>query len=81
MTVAELATVVAALGTEVPGRPSKAISDGLRWECRKGRVARLGRGLYGPGSMPRSTRHWIRQQVQIWASARSLQAPSDLSSV
>ncbi len=81
MTLLELVAVVAALGVDVPGRPSKAISDGLRWERRKGRVVHLGRGIYGPGRMPRSTRHWIRAQVRTWLDADPGAASSDLSSV
>jgi len=38
------------------GRPSKAISDALRWERERGRVFRRGRGRYGPAHLlPRST--------------------------
>ena len=44
-------------------RQSKSISDALRWERRYGRVGRLGRGRYGPGSMPRGTEHRIHQRV------------------
>ncbi|GAB4977059.1 hypothetical protein [Mycobacterium avium] len=47
----------------VQGRPSKAVSDALRWEIVHGRVRRLGRGRYGPGGMPRSTEHRIHQRV------------------
>ncbi len=45
---------------DIGGRPSKTISDALRWEIAHGRVVRLGRGLYGPGRMPKQTRSWIR---------------------
>lgn len=47
----------------VRGRPSKAISDALRWEIGRGRVRRLGRGRYDPGYLPRSTEHRIHQRV------------------
>jgi hypothetical protein len=64
MTLGQMQAAAERMGIEVPGRPSKAISDGLRWEVRKGRLVRLGRGRYGPGHVPRSTLHGIRQQVQ-----------------
>jgi len=63
MTVPELVQEVERSGATLGGRASKAVSDALRWEVRKGRVLRVGRSLYGPGSMPRSTRSWIRQMV------------------
>ena len=53
------------------GRASKAVSDALRWEVERGRVNRLGRGLYGPAGMPRSTEYRIRQRVlDLRAAAR-----------
>jgi hypothetical protein len=55
----------------VRGRPSKAISDGLRWEIERGRVNHLGRGRYGPAGMPRSTEYRIRNRVlDLRAAAR-----------
>jgi len=62
-TVHELLAALAASGFFPPGRASKAVSDALRWEVRKGRVVRLGRGVYGPGVMPRSTQWWIRNRI------------------
>ena len=50
-------------GFSIPGRPSKTVSDALRWEMRRGRVRRLRRGVYGPGQMPRSTEHYIHQRA------------------
>ena len=47
----------------VVGRASKAVSDALRWEMRRGRVRRLRRGRYGPGQMPRSTEQHIHKRV------------------
>jgi hypothetical protein len=63
-TVAELVGVVDRAGFTVRGRPSKTISDGLRWEIAHGRVVRLGKGRYGPGRMPKQTRSWIRCRVR-----------------
>lgn len=50
-------------GFAVEGRPSKTICDALRWERRRGRVIRRGRGLYSAGEMPRSTEHRIITRV------------------
>jgi hypothetical protein len=63
LTVPEVVAGVEALGCSVPGRPSKSISDAVRWEVRKGRVVRLGRSLYQIGSMPRSTEWWMRRKI------------------
>jgi hypothetical protein len=63
MTVAELAAALDAQGFTTDGRPSKAISDALRWEMQRERVRRLDRGLYGPAGMPRSTEHRIHLRV------------------
>jgi hypothetical protein len=60
MTVAEMAATVAAQGYRLPGRPSKTISDALRWEVRRGRVVRLGRGRYRYATAPASTARRIR---------------------
>lgn len=51
-------------GFTVDGRPSKTISDALRWERRRGRVSRWGRGYYNGGEMPRSTEHRIIRRVE-----------------
>jgi len=61
--VAELVHALTAHGFDVDGRPSKLVSDALRWEVRRGRVRRFDRGVYGPGSMPRGTEHRIRERA------------------
>ncbi|WP_409435666.1 hypothetical protein [Mycobacterium sp. SMC-14] len=61
--IGELAAELDSRGFGVPGRPSKAISDALRWERGRGRAFRRGRGRYGPASMPRSTEYRIHQRV------------------
>jgi hypothetical protein len=63
LAVGDLVKLVQAEGFVLTGRPSKTVSDALRWEVGRGRVLRHGRGLYGPGSMPRQTRSRIRQRV------------------
>jgi hypothetical protein len=62
-TVGELIDAVNHQGFSFRGRPSKAVSDALRWEIEHGRVHRLGRGRYGPGYIPRSTEYRIHQRV------------------
>ena len=62
-TVAELIDAIRHHGFRVQGRPSKAVSDALRWEIEHGRVHRLGRGRYGPGHIPRSTDYRIHRRV------------------
>jgi len=62
-TVTELIDAIRHHGFRVQGRPSKAISDALRWEIEHGRVHRLGRGRYGPGYIPRSTDYRIHRRV------------------
>ena len=62
-TIAELMDALRWHGFWVRGRPSKTVSDALRWEIEHGRVWRLGRCRYGPGYMPRGTEHRIHQRV------------------
>jgi len=62
-TITELIDALTWHHFSVRGRPSKAISDALRWEIGRGRVRRLGRARYGPGYMPRGTEHRIHQRV------------------
>lgn len=72
-TIPTLLDVLDHWGFAVEGRPSKVVSDALRWEVRYGRVRRLGRGRYGPGPIPRSTAHRIDQRVlALRAEARRL---------
>ena len=55
MTVAEMVSALARHGFDVGGRASKIISDSLRWETRRGRVVRVGRGRYRFSHAARST--------------------------
>ncbi|HZQ31717.1 MAG TPA: hypothetical protein VFB19_08280 [Mycobacterium sp.] len=75
-TVSELVDMLAWHGFETRGRASKAISDALRWEVRRGRVGKGRRGRYGPGWMPRSTEHRIRSRaLALRAEAKRLTPP------
>jgi hypothetical protein len=72
-TVAELVSALERGGFELGGRPSKEISDALRWEVGRGRVVRVGRGRYRAGTVPGATRRRIRrvarhrtEQVGSW---------------
>ena len=60
--IGDLVAAVERQGFRPGSRPSKIVSDALRWEVRRGRVVRRGRGRYAPGTMPRQTRSWMRQR-------------------
>jgi hypothetical protein len=62
-TVAELLDLLAYHNFDTGGRPSKVVSDALRWEIAHGRVRRRGWGRYGPGVIPRSTEYRIVERV------------------
>lgn len=62
-TIPELLKALTYHGFTVTGRPSKTISDALRWEIARGRVNRIGWGKYSPSAIPRSTQHRIHQRV------------------
>jgi hypothetical protein len=65
-TVAELVDELPRWGFTVAGRPSKTISDALRWEVRRDRVRRSEdeRGFYWAGCVPRATAYRIIHRVQ-----------------
>lgn len=61
-----------------PGRPSKSVSDALRWEIAHGGVRRLARARYGPAAMPRATEFRIHRRVlALRAEAAVLAGPDD----
>ena len=69
--VAELVAAMEAGGFAVAGRPSKVISDSLRWEVARGRVRRLRRGVYAfTGRAPRTTLKRMKDRLAA-AAARS----------
>jgi len=63
VSLADLVRWIGVDGFILPGRPSKTVSDALRWEIGHGRVVRCGRALYSAGSMPRQTKSRIRHRV------------------
>ncbi|MBB3606874.1 hypothetical protein FHT40_006567 [Mycolicibacterium sp. BK556] len=73
-TVAGLVVALDDWGFAVAGRPSKVISDALRWERGHDRVRRRERGRYvATIGIPRRTEHRINQRVEaLRAQARQL---------
>lgn len=67
--VADLVDALEDQGFAIKGRPSKAISDALRWEMAHGRVRRVRHGRYRSDEMPRSTEYRIRERVAALRAA------------
>lgn len=63
LTVPELVRALERDGFTPWGRPSKAVSDALRWEIGRGRVVRVRRGVYAVGAMPKQTRSRITRRI------------------
>jgi hypothetical protein len=61
-TIDELIDAMTYHGFAARDPANKSVSDALRWERRRGRVRRIGRGIYGPGYIPRGTEHRILQR-------------------
>jgi hypothetical protein len=58
-------------------RPGKALADAVRWEIRRGRIERVGWGVYRLGHAPESTMRRARQRMQAaLESGRQSQARS-----
>ena len=64
-TVDELVVALRQWGFTIDGRPSKTVSDALRWEMEHDRVRRIGRGLYRAGGMPSGTEYRIIRRVSF----------------
>ena len=71
-TVGELVDALGQHGFAFRGRPSKAVSDALRWEMGRDRVRRVGRGVYRSRYIPRSTEHRIHQRVLALRAAAKM---------
>jgi hypothetical protein len=54
-----------AFGSAAPG---KEAADALRWEVARGRVVRVGRGVYAAGTVAKVTKH--RMRARVAAAAR-----------
>jgi hypothetical protein len=63
MSVAALVTAVRARGFSIQGRPGKVVSDQLRYEVSRGRVVRVGRGLYSAGRVTRQARWRMQRRI------------------
>ncbi len=69
LSMVELVARCEAEGVRFSRRPSKVLSDALRWDVRSGRVVRVRRGIYTKGEVPDSTMRWIRHRVaqtRVW---------------
>lgn len=76
--VTELVAALNNWNFAVAGRPTKTVSDALRWEMQRGRVWRRGWGRYSAAGMPRSTEHRIITRVEkLRAEAQSRVAGRD----
>ncbi|MEY2421572.1 MAG: hypothetical protein QOI95_1639 [Acidimicrobiaceae bacterium] len=64
VTTRELIAAIEAYGLEIEGRPSKTVSDALRWEVRRGRAVRVGRGRYRAGTVSRQTVWRMRKRLR-----------------
>lgn len=72
MTIAQLVARLADQGHTLHGRPSKVISDALRWEDARDRIVRVGRGEYRYGTPPAATARRIRifaERCDAWIVA------------
>lgn len=73
--VGELLDRLEAYGFDVGGRPSKTVSDALRWEIARGRLIRSSRDWYMIGDIPRATEDRIHKRVlQLRIQAGTLSA-------
>jgi hypothetical protein len=63
LTVPDLVRSAHRWGFSVEGRAGKTISDALRWEIRRGRVRKLGRGVYAVGTVDKVTKHRMRRRL------------------
>ena len=80
MTTRELVAACEAAGVVFDDRPSKIVSDALRWEHDRGRLRRVDRSLYLFVDAPRTTllrinknADQIRSHLRSAAEARSMQ--------
>ena len=64
MTVSDLCAQLEHLNFGVEGRPTKVVSDALRWEMGRDRVIRRGRGLYSEWWAPSGTAYRIVDRVE-----------------
>ncbi|WP_426572350.1 hypothetical protein [Aquihabitans sp. McL0605] len=64
LTVARLVGLLERDGFELRGRPSKEVSDALRWEIARGRVVKISRATYAAKAIPERTARRIRTRAR-----------------
>ncbi|HVM07938.1 MAG TPA: hypothetical protein VM345_05730 [Acidimicrobiales bacterium] len=69
LTVRQLIARIEARGVVLDGRPSKLVSDALRWEVRRGRVVRVGLGVYRSGRIAETTLRRMRGRARVLQEA------------
>ena len=77
-TIYELVEALTHHGFAADEPANKSVSDALRWERRRGRVRRVGWGVYGPGEMPRGTEHRIRRR-ELALRAEAIRSEAGIS--
>ena len=75
MTVPALVAAVHAGGFGIQGRPGKVVSDQLRYEVARGRVRRVGRGVYVAGTVSRQARWRMQRRITALRAAPHGNAP------
>ena len=63
MSIPALVAAVEACGFRIEGRAGKVVSDQLRYEVARGRVQRVGRGLYVAGAVTRQARWRMQRRI------------------
>lgn len=72
MTIPDLIAALTGHGFVIGPKANKIVPDTLRWQVAKGRVRKTRRGVYEVGTMPRSTRTWIKGRAQRHRAVSSL---------
>ena len=63
MTVPALTAAAERQGFAFAEHAGKVAADALRWEVARGRVVRVGRGVYAAGRVAKATKHRMRARV------------------
>ncbi|CAM3927555.1 hypothetical protein [Smaragdicoccus niigatensis] len=65
ISIAEVIRAAEEQGFSFSGRPSKAVSDALRWETRRNRMRKLDRGEYRIGCIPPTSEKRIDERLRL----------------
>jgi hypothetical protein len=79
LTVRELSARLERSGFRIKGRPSKAISDTIRWAVPRGWIRPYGRATYGRGQVGRTTLRYMRETLARARREASAPEPEELS--